>query len=379
MAFTTDNNFELLPTGAVDWVAAYNALANKVEAGRTVYKIAAATITQWQCFYINSSGEAAIASATTDVVGIWQTSSTALGVAGYGQISGTMTNGGWAWTPGTYLYSGASGALTATPSTTGRRIAYALTATKIMLLSNFMSTYTASRALVTDASGNVSASATTATEIGYVNGVTSAIQTQINAKKTIATGNNYKWETTGATGDLQETTVTASRAVVSDANGLPAASTTTASEVLKLNGIPATSYITCMEAVTFTQTSGNGTYTGTIALPAGSYLLDVQVHGIVLWDASTSASLVVGDGGDADGFFLATDLNATDLLAGEVNNIEHPGGLAGVYIAGEQRVLYSASARNIIGVVTQVGTGTAGRTHLVVHYAVPTAVAAVKV
>lgn len=40
---------------------------------------------------------------------------------------------------------------------------------------------TASRAVVTDGSGFISAATTTATEIGYVNGVTSAIQTQINA------------------------------------------------------------------------------------------------------------------------------------------------------------------------------------------------------
>ncbi len=41
---------------------------------------------------------------------------------------------------------------------------------------------TASRALVSDGSGFVSAATTTATEIGYVNGVTSAIQTQLDAK-----------------------------------------------------------------------------------------------------------------------------------------------------------------------------------------------------
>ena len=42
---------------------------------------------------------------------------------------------------------------------------------------------TASRALVSDGSGVVSVATTTATEIGYVNGVTSAIQTQLNAKQ----------------------------------------------------------------------------------------------------------------------------------------------------------------------------------------------------
>ena len=41
---------------------------------------------------------------------------------------------------------------------------------------------TASRALVSDASGKVAVSAVTSTELGYVDGVTSAIQTQLNSK-----------------------------------------------------------------------------------------------------------------------------------------------------------------------------------------------------
>ena len=41
---------------------------------------------------------------------------------------------------------------------------------------------TASRAVVTDADGDLGSSSVTATELGYVSGVTSAIQTQINAK-----------------------------------------------------------------------------------------------------------------------------------------------------------------------------------------------------
>ncbi len=46
-----------------------------------------------------------------------------------------------------------------------------------------MANLTVSRALVSDGSGDVSVATTTATEIGYVNGVTSAIQTQLNAKQ----------------------------------------------------------------------------------------------------------------------------------------------------------------------------------------------------
>lgn len=45
---------------------------------------------------------------------------------------------------------------------------------------------TASRALVSDGSGKVSASAVTSTQLGYVSGVTSAIQTQLNGKATNA-------------------------------------------------------------------------------------------------------------------------------------------------------------------------------------------------
>lgn len=182
MGYTTDYNLSKLPSGAVDWIAAYNDLCDKIEAGRTLSKLAAATITQFQCFYINSVGKAAIASASTDVIGIWKSTSTTADTSGFGQIGGTVTNAGWTWTPGTFLYSGASGTLTATPSTTGKRIAYALTATKVLLLSNFMSTYTASKAMVTDAFGNVSVSSTSDVELGYLVGVTSALQIQINAK-----------------------------------------------------------------------------------------------------------------------------------------------------------------------------------------------------
>lgn len=44
---------------------------------------------------------------------------------------------------------------------------------------------TASRALVTDGSGVITPATTTAAEIGHVNGVTSAIQTQLDAKQTL--------------------------------------------------------------------------------------------------------------------------------------------------------------------------------------------------
>ena len=49
-----------------------------------------------------------------------------------------------------------------------------------------MANLTVSRALVSDGSGDVSVSATISTELGYVSGVTSAIQTQMNLKAPLA-------------------------------------------------------------------------------------------------------------------------------------------------------------------------------------------------
>jgi len=87
---------------------------------------------------------------------------------------------------------------------------------------------TASRALVSDASGFVLAATTTSAEIGYVNGVTSAIQTQINTKQATITG--------GAT-TITSSNLTASRALASDASGKVAVSATTSAELAFVSGV----------------------------------------------------------------------------------------------------------------------------------------------
>jgi hypothetical protein len=124
----------------------------------------------------------------------------------------------------------------------------------------------------------------------------------------------------------------------------------------------------------FTETTGAGTtYTATVPLPAGATLLDVIVNGVALWTAGTSATMIVGDGTDPDGYYTAVDLKATDLLAGESLSFALAGGKAGAYIASSQvSPRYSAAARDIIGVVTRAGTvGTAGRTRMTVVYSAP--------
>lgn len=70
-------------------------------------------------------------------------------------------------------------------SGTANRLAYYTSSTAIGALSAI----TASRALASDSNGLPVASTTTATELGYVNGVTSAIQTQFSGKASTALSN----------------------------------------------------------------------------------------------------------------------------------------------------------------------------------------------
>jgi hypothetical protein len=87
---------------------------------------------------------------------------------------------------------------------------------------------TISRALVTDGSGNLSVSAATSTEVGYLSGVSSALQTQLGLKAPLASPTF-----TGTIG----TPLTISRALVTDGSGNLAASAATSTEVGYLSGV----------------------------------------------------------------------------------------------------------------------------------------------
>lgn len=170
------------------------------------------------------------------------------------------------------------------------------------------------------------------------------------------------------------TDITASIAELAALNGLTASVT----ELNKLDAI--TGYPVEAHEVTFTETTGAGTYTGAVSVPAGATLIDIIVNGVALWDTTTSATMIVGDGTDPDGYYTAVDLKATDLLAGESISFALAGGKAGAYIANSQvSPRYSASARTITGSITTVGAaGSAGRTRMVVIFAMPTPSAATK-
>lgn len=134
-------------------------------------------------------------------------------------------------------------------------------------------------------------------------------------------------------------------------------------------------------AVSFTEDSSGTSYVGTVAIPALTLVLDIQFRSTVLWDG-TSAALDVGDDDDANGYFAAINVKATDLLVGEVlsiTNSENWGGKQGVYLVaatGLKSATYYATANNIIGTVTPgAADGSAGRSFMHVLYVTCSAVA----
>ena len=124
-----------------------------------------------------------------------------------------------------------------------------------------------------------------------------------------------------------------------------------------------------VKEMVFTE-EGAGVYTDSVTLPAGAFILDIQVHAVALWAAGTSATLIVGDD-DPDGFYTGVNLKATDLLAGQALTFAQQGGKAGAYLISTHVTnAYDAAAREITASVTSVGAGAAGETHVLVLYTV---------
>jgi hypothetical protein len=136
---------------------------------------------------------------------------------------------------------------------------------------------------------------------------------------------------------------------------------------------------TLTETILFTETTGAGTYTGSLTVPANALILDIKVWSTALCTATTSALMDVGDAGDPDGWYTQINLKATDLLVGEQIRFGSTGGKEGAYMVvatGELETAFSASARVITGTVVTVGAaGNAGRTYLSVEYTDPTTIA----
>ena len=110
---------------------------------------------------------------------------------------------------------------------------------------------TAARALISDANGIPTHSVTTAAELAFSSGVTSNIQTQLNAKEPtitvlpIAKGgtnsstalNNNRIMISSAGAIVEDAAITANRALASDVSGIPVASATTDTELGYVSGV----------------------------------------------------------------------------------------------------------------------------------------------
>lgn len=90
------------------------------------------------------------------------------------------------------------------------------------------SNLTTSRALVSNSSGKVAVASTTSTELNYLSGVTSNVQTQLNAKQATITG---------AASTIATSNLTASRALISNGSGKVSVSAVTSTELGYLDGV----------------------------------------------------------------------------------------------------------------------------------------------
>ena len=108
-------------------------------------------------------------------------------------------------------------------------------------------------------------------------------------------------------------------------------------------------------------------------------MLDVIVRNTVVWSAGTSASLVIGDDDDDDGYIEATDVKTapaadTNGAGAGFSTRLSLGASVGVYAGGGGK--YCAAAKIITATIVSVGAGTDGRTRVLVEYVTPATVAA---
>ena len=131
------------------------------------------------------------------------------------------------------------------------------------------------------------------------------------------------------------------------------------------------------QEVTFTETGGALTYTGSVTIPAGSTLIDVIVHAVAVWNNAGAVTMIVGDVADDNGIFTGIDLKATDLIAAEgisaTGVAASGGGKVGADLANTQwSRRYLATERVISGIITAASTGgSTGRTRMTVLWVEP--------
>ena len=232
---------------------------------------------------------------------------------------------------------------------------------------------TVSRALVSSDSGKVAVSDVTSTELGHLDGVTSAVQTQINdletrrnANVTVAASNNAALESrrtaniAGAVSTITTSDLTASRAMVTNSSGKVAVSAVTATEIGHLDGVSSaiqtqidglesrrnantvTATISDDLTITGNSTIGKGFGVGGNTVPAADTIsLGTPANVIIRSVGGKGGNVIIGDATatsshllDIRGTANTGALTATAITLGSTNlqsNLEAlAGGIAGV-------------------------------------------------
>ena len=172
---------------------------------------------------------------------------------------------------------------------------------------------TVSRALVSDGSGKVAVSDVTSTELGYVDGVTSAIQTQLDAGVTNAAAvvteavgieARRVANIAGAVSTITTSDLTASRAVVSSGAGKVEVSDVTSTELGYLDGVTSAIQTQLDSKIATTDSAANDFITYT-RLNANINLVSANVA-LGLTQLINVAASADGEGAGSNNFFVAT-------------------------------------------------------------------------
>ena len=200
-----------------------------------------------------------------------------------------------------------------------------LTANAIATASITISGLTASRALVTDGSKVLTSSSTTATEIGYVNGVTSAIQTQLDNKQPLdstltsiallGTAADKMLYTTGIDTWAEASLTSAARTVLDDATVSDMVNTLGGATSTGTGGLARATSPTFVTPILGTPTSG--TLTNCTDLPVSTGISGLATGIATFLATPTSANLIAAmtdETGTGANVFATSPTLVTPLL-----------------------------------------------------------------